>query len=249
MVGLTSIPRWLDVLLGERFFNPCSVHEFHKKNEKNTFCLDCCISLCPHCLPPHRSHYLFQIRRYVYQDVIRVCDAQKLIDCSSVQPYTTNSAKVVFLNQRPMTRQFKCSGNICIVCDRNLQDPYLFCSVSCKVHHVAGAAIGPAKRLFCNSGPKLMRIESSLDLGGQMTPDSVLDQPFSIRTSSGSSWNSHGAMNSCSRASLACTATTEFVRKKRSSVSARHRVVCSPSAELSDAGKRRKGVPQRSPMY
>lgn len=60
-VGLTSIPQWLEFLLAEKFFNPCLVHESDKKNEKNTFCLDCCISLCPHCLHPHQTHRLLQV--------------------------------------------------------------------------------------------------------------------------------------------------------------------------------------------
>jgi len=107
-------PRWLQVLLTEKFYNACIIHEEAKKNEKNVYCLDCCISLCPHCLSPHRSHRLLQvlffhyvaqkmqtnpmlnsfnfclhpflqIRRYVYHDVVRLDDAAKLIDCTSVQ--------------------------------------------------------------------------------------------------------------------------------------------------------------------
>ena len=49
------------------------------------------------------------------------------------QPYTTNKTKVVFLKQRPHARSHKGSRNLCITCDRNLQDPYIFCSLSCKV--------------------------------------------------------------------------------------------------------------------
>ncbi|XP_057512626.1 protein RGF1 INDUCIBLE TRANSCRIPTION FACTOR 1-like [Actinidia eriantha] len=213
----------LSYLLGEKFFIPCLVHESEKKSEKNTFCLDCCISLCPHCLPPHKNHRLLQIRRYVYQDVIRLSDAQELMDCSLVQSYTTNSAKVVFLNQRPMTRPFKGgSANICVVCSRNLPNPYLFCSLSCKVHQ--------------------MKIER-----GQMTPDSVLELPISLRTSTRSSLSSVSAFN-FARSTLASTAATEFVRKKCTTVT-RHRSVCSPAAEFSDAVCRRKGVPHRSPLY
>ncbi|GMP42879.1 hypothetical protein CsSME_00012470 [Camellia sinensis var. sinensis] len=129
----SHLPRWLEALLGEKFFNACIIHEEAKKNEKNIFCLDCCHSICPHCLSPHRSHRLLQIRRYVYHDVIRLGDAEKLMDCAFVQSYTTNSAKVVFLNQRPQTRSCRGSGNICFTCERGLQDPYLFCSLSCKV--------------------------------------------------------------------------------------------------------------------
>lgn len=122
-VASNVLPRWLEVLLTEKFYNACIIHEEAKKNEKNVYCLDCCISLCPHCLSPHHSHRLlqvfltksnllfetsqlvfwkerpffirlnlilnfcvvFQIRRYVYHDVIRLDDAAKLIDCAFVQ--------------------------------------------------------------------------------------------------------------------------------------------------------------------
>ncbi|XP_070019329.1 uncharacterized protein [Nicotiana sylvestris] len=139
--GSISIPKWLEVLLSEKFFNACLVHELERKNEENVFCLDCCFSLCLHCLPSHHCHKLLQIRRYVYQDVLRLKEADKLLDCSFVQSYTTNSAKVVFLNQRPITRQFKNSLNYtCIVCDRSIQRPNLFCSISCKVQHMVSCS-------------------------------------------------------------------------------------------------------------
>ncbi|KAA8522259.1 hypothetical protein F0562_012932 [Nyssa sinensis] len=248
MMGFTSIPHWLEVLLGEKFFNPCLVHESEKKNEKNTFCLDCCSSLCPHCLPPHQNHRLLQIRRYVYNDVLRLNDAQKLMDCSFVQSYTTNGAKVVFLNQRPMTRQLKGSGNICIMCDRNLQDPYLFCSISCKVHHMVSTKVSSRKQRFYAFELDEQRRLGFLELeDGQMTPNSILELPISLRTSSGSSSSSVAALN-CSR-TLACTATTEFVKKKRNTVSVsrrQYRPVLSSEVEF--AVNRRKGVPHRSPL-
>ncbi|KHN28649.1 hypothetical protein glysoja_049743, partial [Glycine soja] len=188
----SHVPRWLQVLLTEKFYNVCIIHEEAKKNEKNVYCLDCCISLCPHCLSPHRSHRLLQvllskffftkrckqlqtcfhlinltifylifficsllqIRRYVYHDVIRLDDAAKLIDCNSVQSYTTNSAKVVFLNQRPQTRNFRGSGNFCSTCDRSLQDPYHFCSLSCKINYLVRTTDSLCGYLFeCNYLP------------------------------------------------------------------------------------------------
>ncbi|KAG5539825.1 hypothetical protein RHGRI_020141 [Rhododendron griersonianum] len=246
-VGLASIPQWLEVLLGEKFFNPCFVHETDKKSEKNIFCLDCCISLCPQCHPAHPSHRLLQIRRYVYQDVVRLNDAQKLMDCSSVQAYITNNAKVVFLNQRPMTRQFRGSGNTCTVCDRNLQHPFLFCSISCKANQMG------SNKVELN----VVKVENCLELeNGQMTPDSVLELPVLTRTSSSeSSSSSAGVPNLTSRTTpLACAATTEFVKRKRSSVFvSRNRcrpTRCTAAAELTDAtSRRRKGVPHRSPLY
>jgi len=80
-------PAWLEALYTEKFFVGCSYHENAKKNEKNVCCLDCCTSICPHCLPSHRFHRLLQVRRYVYHDVVRLEDLQKLIDCSNVQVY------------------------------------------------------------------------------------------------------------------------------------------------------------------
>ncbi|CAI9759444.1 unnamed protein product [Fraxinus pennsylvanica] len=234
-----SIPQWLEVLLGEKFFNTCLVHEYVKKNEQNSFCLDCCISLCTHCLPSHQCHRLLQIRRYVYQDVLRLKDADKLIDCSFVQvkssfyiSYTTNSAKVVFLNRRPITRHFKTSGNFCVICDRNLQEPYLFCSISCKVHYMACNL----NKQHLSNHDALLHLEDD-----QMTQDSVPELPISLRTSSGS--RSNDATNS--------KATTESVKRKRSNTLVSpnsHRLISLCSSEMTLAMNRRKGVPHRSPL-
>ncbi|KAK4849584.1 hypothetical protein QYF36_026340 [Acer negundo] len=81
----SHLPRWLEVLLTEKFFNACVIHENEKKNEKNIYCLDCCISICPHCVSIHNPHRLLQIRRYVYHDVIRLDDAANLVDCAYIQ--------------------------------------------------------------------------------------------------------------------------------------------------------------------
>lgn len=81
---------------------------------------------------------------------------------------------------------------------------------------------------------------------GLMTPDSILEPVGSSRTSSGSGGYGGGSGTMECR-TLACTATTEIVRKKRSSLSA-CRPVCSPGSEIS-AMNRRKGTPQRAPLY
>lgn len=78
-------PAWLEALDAQKFFVGCCLHENAKKNEKNICCLDCCTSICPHCVSSHRRHRLLQVRRYVYHDVVRLEDLEKLIDCSSVQ--------------------------------------------------------------------------------------------------------------------------------------------------------------------
>ncbi|KAL9329019.1 hypothetical protein ACSQ67_004022 [Phaseolus vulgaris] len=131
-------PAWLERLMAETFFGACGVHQNQKKNEKNVFCLHCYLSICPHCLPSHPSHSLLQVRRYVYHDVVRLGDLEKLVNCSNIQPYTINGAKVIFLNQRPQSRSFKGTVNTCCTCDRILQEPFHFCSLSCKFEGLRG---------------------------------------------------------------------------------------------------------------
>ncbi|OIV92042.1 hypothetical protein TanjilG_15033 [Lupinus angustifolius] len=53
-------PAWLERLMAETFFGGCGVHQNQRKNEKNIFCLHCCLSICPHCLSSHRPHPLLQ---------------------------------------------------------------------------------------------------------------------------------------------------------------------------------------------
>ena len=59
-------PAWLERLMAETFFGGCGVHENRRKNEKNVFCLHCCLSICPHCLSSHRSHPLLQVYYYYH---------------------------------------------------------------------------------------------------------------------------------------------------------------------------------------
>ncbi|KAM0015423.1 putative transcription repressor PLATZ family [Helianthus debilis subsp. tardiflorus] len=82
---MVIFPLDLRFLLDERFFNSCLVHEEEKKNEENSFCMDCCFSLCCHCVIHHKSHRILQIRRYMYNDVLRLKEAQKIFDCSQIQ--------------------------------------------------------------------------------------------------------------------------------------------------------------------
>ncbi|XP_024995923.1 uncharacterized protein LOC112529080 [Cynara cardunculus var. scolymus] len=246
--GIISIqshtpPYWLQSLLSEKFFNACMIHEDAKKNEKNIFCLDCCEAICHHCLDLHTSHRLLQIRRYVYHDVIRVGDAEKLMDCSYVQAYTTNSAKVVFLNPRPQTRACRSSSNNCVSCDRGLQDSYFFCSISCKISQILRSEGMLSEYLHDCEVLTLPEMGSD---DGLMTPESVLEPFVSLRTSSGSSASCAGV----DRLTIACTATTEIVRKKRTSKSAippASRKPVNPSAVETPAN-RRKGMPRRSPF-
>ncbi|KAK9267897.1 hypothetical protein L1049_010334 [Liquidambar formosana] len=235
-------PAWLDGLMAETFFAACGVHENRRKNEKNVFCLECCQSFCPHCLASHRSHPLLQVRRYVYHDVVRLDDLEKLIDCSYIQPYTINSAKVIFLNQRPQSRSCKGSANICFTCDRILQEPFHYCSLSCKVNHLVyqGEDLSSILYRFDESDFAFSQFEGLrmdggselLDDDGQITPNSILEDPLQFNGSS------------CSDEAMGNPGVSrdpEGVKKKKKGGGFLPGIVLSLSS-------RRKGAPSRSPL-
>ncbi|XP_077217485.1 PLATZ transcription factor family protein [Tasmannia lanceolata] len=236
-------PAWLEALNSQKFFVGCSTHESAKKNEKNICCLDCCTSICPHCLTSHRFHRLVQVRRYVYHDVVRLEDLEKLIDCSNVQAYTINSAKVVFIKKRPQSRQFKGSGNYCTTCDRSLQEPYIHCSLGCKVDFVLKQKKDLSAYLrtcdWLQLSPDFLAHQDMGDDENNETPRStVVDEEEAMGSSSGSS----GSENP----TLGCT---EFIRKKRSGLYGYSRSASSISNEdMETSISRRKGIPHRSPL-
>ncbi|CAM0147340.1 unnamed protein product [Urochloa decumbens] len=253
-------PGWVAGLVAESFFVACPAHEARKKNERNIFCLACCASICPHCAAAHRHHPLLQVRRYVYHDVVRLGDLEKLIDCSYVQTYTINSAKVIFLKPRPQSRPFKGSGNVCLTCDRILQEPFHFCSLACKVDHVmmqggdlsnilqyyggvggGGGTADPDNLTF----PRFenLRVDGS-DLdddtdGGQITPNSILEDPTQHYGNAGGGGGGSGD-NGDSRAGGGARRGEAGKRKKGGGFF--------PQIVLSLGGNRRKGAPHRSPL-
>ncbi|KAL6965587.1 Protein RGF1 INDUCIBLE TRANSCRIPTION FACTOR 1 [Sarracenia purpurea var. burkii] len=246
MYGVIQKPAWLEALYTEKFFVGCPIHEMARKNEKNVCCLDCCTSICPHCVPSHRFHRLLQVRRYVYHDVVRLEDIDKLIDCSKVQAYTINSAKVVFIKKRPQNRQFKVSGNYCTSCDRSLQEPYIHCSLGCKVDFV----LKHYKDLFpymrtCNT----LQLSPDFFVPQDMGDEEMMNEtPYSTIVDSDHEpvcWSSSSSGSEST--SVGCTG---FVRKKRNGLYLYGRSANKVSEEdmVTSIISRRKGIPHRSPL-
>ncbi|KAJ7942545.1 putative PLATZ transcription factor family protein [Quillaja saponaria] len=149
---------WLSSLLGSKFFGCCADHEGVRNNVKNVFCIDCGISLCRTCVEAHPRHQWLQIFKYVFNNVIRLQDMQKYIDCSKVQTYKCNGEQCVHLNSRTTSKDIKQtvkrksgdisplpqledtklltkikSGGFCEGCGKYFRDfPNRFCSISCK---------------------------------------------------------------------------------------------------------------------
>ncbi|CDP15315.1 unnamed protein product [Coffea canephora] len=129
------VPPWLEPLLNTSFFSVCRTHGDAARSECNMYCLDCNEdAFCFYCRSSkHKDHQVIQIRRSSYHDVVRVSEIQKVLDISGVQTYVINSARVLFLNQRPQPKTGKGVSHICEICGRSLLDPFRFCSLGCKL--------------------------------------------------------------------------------------------------------------------
>uniref|UniRef100_A0ACD5Y790 Uncharacterized protein n=1 Tax=Avena sativa TaxID=4498 RepID=A0ACD5Y790_AVESA len=142
--SMGGVPGWLEALLGTRFFLACAAHPGSPRNECNMFCIDCRATpaaFCYYCRSHrHASHRVIQIRRSSYHDVVRVAEVDDVLDIAGVQTYVINSARVLFLNERPQPRgagaaagKAAASPYNCEICGRALLDPFRFCSLGCKL--------------------------------------------------------------------------------------------------------------------
>uniref|UniRef100_A0A7N0UVP4 PLATZ transcription factor family protein n=2 Tax=Kalanchoe fedtschenkoi TaxID=63787 RepID=A0A7N0UVP4_KALFE len=212
-------PAWLKPLLRENFFGQCEFHAHSHKSECNMFCLDCIDRpLCSLCCLSHKDHHVIQIRRSSYHDVIRVSEIQKVLDITGVQTYIINSARVVFLNQRPQPRPVKGVTNTCLICHRSLLDTFSFCSLGCKIAGASREFQGGKKRV--SSHP--------MTPASAVAPAGVFKQSY---TSCGGATGGEKEKNMKAETHLSFSPSTP----PATSVNYR-------------TAKRRKGIPHRAPL-
>ncbi|XP_044512146.1 protein RGF1 INDUCIBLE TRANSCRIPTION FACTOR 1-like isoform X2 [Mangifera indica] len=230
-------PPWLKPMLKANYFIPCAVHGDSNKSECNMFCLDCMgNALCSYCLIHHKDHRVVQIRRSSYHNVVRVNEIQKYIDISCVQTYIINSAKIVFLNERPQPRPGKGVTNTCEICCRSLLDTFRFCSLGCKLGAMKRGDSELSFTLRAKHG-----FHGGSESDESSTPKKIRRSPMFKRLMEGLTICSESHQNefgerSCSSGDEATTTTGKLSP------------TTPPIYNHRNATRRRKGIPHRAPF-
>jgi hypothetical protein len=194
-----------------------------------------------------------QIRRSSYHDVIRVSEIQKVLDITGVQTYIINSARVVFLNERPQPRPGKGVTNTCEVCERSLLDTFRFCSLGCKVRDAA--PISPCSIHSCLPRSRMFDWQQHCDVPLRHPAQIVgTSGEFRIRKKHAAikrkkrPQHKVGAAAAASDSEGDSSTSTSGGSDKSSVVQSFTPSTPPATANSFRAGKRRKGVPHRSPF-
>ncbi|XP_022743731.1 uncharacterized protein At3g50808-like [Durio zibethinus] len=188
------VPPWLESLLSAAFFTVCRTHGDAARGECNMYCLDCKgDAFCFYCRSSkHKDHQVIQIRRSSYHDVVRVTEIQKVLDISGVQTYVINSARVLFLNERPQPKSGKGVAHVCEICRRSLLDPFRFCSLGCKLVGIkrngnASFTVEAENEVLTDRREGMLREEEELREGSQQDiyPPTPPPPPSSARRRKG----------------------------------------------------------------
>ncbi len=87
--------------------------------------------MCQYCLPAHAPSCcgkVFQVRKYMYQDVVHVDDLQPLLDVSRVQPYCINGRKALLLQPRASAGAAAAGDCPCGGCPRSVRPGQCCCA-------------------------------------------------------------------------------------------------------------------------
>nr|KAJ0216394.1 hypothetical protein LSAT_V11C300127030 [Lactuca sativa] len=132
--------KWVKSFVSKTFFGACGAHNGFHGNE-NKYCINCEQAACSHCLAEgrHANHKVIKIFRLVYMDVVSMDEMTAFLDCSKIQPYTSNGKQVFALSPLPHQGSGKLKlDTSCNFCARKLMNPArcTFCSIACKVQHM-----------------------------------------------------------------------------------------------------------------
>jgi hypothetical protein len=86
-------------------------------------------------LSPHHFRPFFQVRKYMYQQVIHLEDVSPHYNVDGVQAYHINGKKALFIQPKPPATSGSAPAfdTVCEACNVPLRGDYSFCSLVCKV--------------------------------------------------------------------------------------------------------------------